>query len=193
MNFFKKLLKKEEAMASSSSSVDLDIPPPPSFNISPPEESPDEMPPAPMEQPLRPSVPLDQPSLGPELPTDEEPLEEASAVEEPVAEPVVEEPVMEDEPVVEDTENIAEEISESRERAVTSNAPVFTRVEDYKEILGSANQIKASLKNCEDVIKRINEIKVEEDKEYEKWKNLLLETYRKMNHIDKLCFEQKGE
>ena len=84
------------------------------------------------------------------------------------------------------------EIEAKRQAIRESHAPLFTRVEDYKDILGATDNIKDSLRATDDILKRINEIKLEEDREYEKWKNILLDVYKKINYVDRLCFEESN-
>ncbi|MFO7710254.1 MAG: hypothetical protein R6V53_00650 [Candidatus Woesearchaeota archaeon] len=85
----------------------------------------------------------------------------------------------------------AKEIKKRREEIKLSEEPLFTKIEDYKAILEASDHMKSSLKDCDEILKRLNEIKVEEDKEYEKWKKMLLDTYRKIHYIDRTFFEQK--
>ncbi|MFP4424203.1 MAG: hypothetical protein ACLFP2_03135 [Candidatus Woesearchaeota archaeon] len=83
------------------------------------------------------------------------------------------------------------EFKKRREEIRLSEEPLFTKIEDYKAILEASDHMKSSLKDCDEILKRLNEIKVEEDKEYEKWKKMLLDTYRKIHYIDRTFFEQK--
>ena len=90
------------------------------------------------------------------------------------------------------TSKLAEqEISQKREWIRNHNEPLFAKVNDYKDMIGASDKIKASLKECDEIVKRLNELKIEEDREYEKWKKTLLDIYRKINYIDKTFFEQE--
>lgn len=66
---------------------------------------------------------------------------------------------------------------------------VFVKVDEYREILEGTNRIRDNLKEATEVILRLNELKGEEDKEFEKWRLELEDVQRKLMYVDKIIFE----
>jgi hypothetical protein len=71
----------------------------------------------------------------------------------------------------------------------TVTGPLFVKVSDYKAILDCTNVIKSSIKEAENIILRLNELKNEQDKAFEVWRNQLEDVQRKLTYIDKSVFE----
>ncbi|MFH1511346.1 MAG: hypothetical protein ABIF10_06650 [Candidatus Woesearchaeota archaeon] len=68
---------------------------------------------------------------------------------------------------------------------------LFVRVEDYRTMLESTGRIKDNLGESADLVMRLNELKNEEDKEFEKWRMQLEDIQRKLTYIDKVIFEAR--
>lgn len=66
---------------------------------------------------------------------------------------------------------------------------IFVNVDEYKEILNGTSNIMNNLKEAEEVVSRLNELKLEKDKEFEKWRGKLEDVERKLIFIDKTIFE----
>jgi hypothetical protein len=66
---------------------------------------------------------------------------------------------------------------------------IFVNVDDYREILNSTSTIRSSLGEAEDIVSRLNELKNEKDKEFDKWRLKLEDVERKLIFIDKTVFE----
>lgn len=69
-----------------------------------------------------------------------------------------------------------------------SGAPVFVKVEEYKEILDVLDMIKGRVKEIRDVLGSINSLRHEEDAEIATWNNAVNEIERKIDSIDKTMF-----
>lgn len=71
-------------------------------------------------------------------------------------------------------------------------APVFVRVDEYKDVLDIMGIIKDKLSEARNTLGRINELKNEEDSELDLWNTSLEEIERKIEHIDKTLFQPEG-
>jgi hypothetical protein len=186
--------------------LDLDIPPPPDFDMDLDSQTSDDS--------LNESGSVMVEETNPQVPNFESPQNSDSMVQEaaPTSSiPEISEPkvatdtkeIIDDTPKVNFDENTPslsnddskellgqKEVEEKRSARFLTNGPIFTKVDDYKLILESSDEIKTSLKDCDEILKRLNEIKIEEDREYDKWKKMLLDIYRKVNYIDKTCFKE---
>ena len=72
---------------------------------------------------------------------------------------------------------------------VKSEAPVFVKIEDYKDILDVLDLIKDKLSDAKRTLADINELKNDEDSELELWSSTLSEMERKLEDIDRTLFE----
>jgi len=72
---------------------------------------------------------------------------------------------------------------------VKSEAPVFVKIEDYKDILDVLDLIKDKLADAKRTLADINELKNDEDSELELWSSTLSEMERKLEDIDRTLFE----
>lgn len=70
--------------------------------------------------------------------------------------------------------------------------PIFVRVDEYRDILEIIDLIKSKISEAKAVIGKINDIRNEEDSEFDVWKNELAEVERKVNFIDKSLFEPEN-
>jgi hypothetical protein len=75
--------------------------------------------------------------------------------------------------------------------ASEKGAPVFVKVDDYKDVLELVDLIKAKLVEARDTINNLYELKNEEDAELDLWNTEIEEIERKINFIDKSLFEPK--
>ncbi|MBW3010665.1 hypothetical protein KY335_00165 [Candidatus Woesearchaeota archaeon] len=67
--------------------------------------------------------------------------------------------------------------------------PIFVRIEEYRDVLDVINMIKNKLGEAKEAIRKINELKNEEDLELERWESGLEAIERKVQFIDKSLFE----
>ncbi len=68
-------------------------------------------------------------------------------------------------------------------------APVFVKVEEYKEILDVLDMIKTRISEIRETLNGINELRNEEDSEISMWSNTIDEIEKKIDDIDKMMFE----
>ncbi|MBI2208324.1 hypothetical protein HYU50_02410 [Candidatus Woesearchaeota archaeon] len=74
----------------------------------------------------------------------------------------------------------------------TGEAPVFIKIEDYKDILDILELIKDRLSEAKRTLADINEIKNDEDAELEMWGSTLNEIEKKVESIDRTLFEPES-
>lgn len=67
--------------------------------------------------------------------------------------------------------------------------PLFVKVEKYREVMATLNELKERLKNAGDILTELNKIKNEEEKELEGWHSDLENLKEKLVNIDQLLFE----
>ena len=72
------------------------------------------------------------------------------------------------------------------------DAPVFVKIEDYKDILNTLEYIKGRIEEAKKVLADINELKSNEDSQLEMWNDVLEEIEQKIESIDEDIFEQSN-
>ena len=75
---------------------------------------------------------------------------------------------------------------------VRTGAPVFVKIEDYKDILDVLDLIKDKLAEAKRTLADLNELKNDEDAELELWSSTLNEIENKLNDIDRSLFEPES-
>ena len=74
-------------------------------------------------------------------------------------------------------------------REQRTGAPVFIKVDEYKEILDVLDMIKGKIKEIRDTLGSINALRNEEDAELAMWNNTISEIEKKIDGIDRIMFE----
>ncbi len=74
----------------------------------------------------------------------------------------------------------------------TEEAPVFVKIEDYKDIIDVLGLIKDRLAEAKRTLADINELKNDEDAELELWGSTLNEIEKKIEDIDRTLFEPES-
>ena len=74
-------------------------------------------------------------------------------------------------------------------REQRTGAPVFVKVDDYKEILDVLDMVKGKVKEIKQTLGSINDLRNEEDAELSSWNSAISEIERKIESIDKIMFE----
>ncbi len=74
----------------------------------------------------------------------------------------------------------------------TGEAPVFVKIEDYKDILDILELIKDRLGEAKRTLADINDMKNEEDEELGMWSSTLNEIEKKIESIDRTLFEPES-
>ncbi len=69
------------------------------------------------------------------------------------------------------------------------NAPVFVKIDEYKEILDIIDVLKGKVTELRNTLSELQEIKEDEDREMERWSSNLADVENKIRFIDKSIFE----
>ncbi len=77
-------------------------------------------------------------------------------------------------------------------RRAGGEAPVFVKIEDYKDILDVMDLIKDRLAEAKRTLADINELKNDEDAELELWGSTLNDIEKKLDDIDRTLFEPES-
>lgn len=72
------------------------------------------------------------------------------------------------------------------------NAPVFVKVDEYKQILDVIELVKKNIAEAKKTLGDINSLKDQEDKEIQEWSNSINDIEQKVANIDKMLFEPGG-
>lgn len=72
-----------------------------------------------------------------------------------------------------------------------TGAPVFVKVDEYKEILDVLELIKAKISEIRGTLSGINDLRSEEDGEVSMWNNTIDDIEKKLEEIDKMMFEME--
>lgn len=64
--------------------------------------------------------------------------------------------------------------------------PAFVSVDDFKRIINDTNTIRAKLMDAEKFVRKLSDIKNEEEKAFEKWRNQLEGIEKKLSYVDQL-------
>lgn len=75
---------------------------------------------------------------------------------------------------------------------VRTGAPVFVKIDDYKDILDVLDLIKDKLAEAKRTLADLNELKNDEDAELELWSSTLNEIENKLDDIDRSLFEPES-
>ncbi|MBI2541986.1 hypothetical protein HYV80_04720 [Candidatus Woesearchaeota archaeon] len=70
-----------------------------------------------------------------------------------------------------------------------TGAPVFVKIDEYKEILDVLEMVKSKIREIRETLGSINSLRNEEDGELSMWNNTINEIERKIEGIDKIMFE----
>lgn len=74
----------------------------------------------------------------------------------------------------------------------TGEAPVFVKIEDYKDIIDVLGLIKDRLAEAKRTLADVNELKNDEDAELELWGSTLNEIEKRIEDIDRTLFEPES-
>ncbi len=74
-------------------------------------------------------------------------------------------------------------------REQKTGAPVFIKVDEYKEILDVLEMVKSKINEIRETLGDISTLRNEEDAELTMWNNTINEIEKKVESIDKIMFE----
>ena len=66
--------------------------------------------------------------------------------------------------------------------------PANLSVDDYQQVLGSIGYIRSKLEDAEELIKKLNHLKIAEEKEFESWRSQLEDVQRKLAYVEDVIF-----
>lgn len=64
--------------------------------------------------------------------------------------------------------------------------PTFVAIEDYKRIINDTNTIRAKLMEAENFVRKLGDLKNEEERAFEKWRTQLEDVEKKLGYVDQL-------
>ena len=70
-------------------------------------------------------------------------------------------------------------------------APVFVKVDEYKEILDVLDMVRGKINEIRATLGSINELRSEEDSEVSMWNSTIDDIEKKIEDIDKMMFEME--
>ena len=187
MGFLKFLKKSKEDKLKMPFEEDLDIPPPPPISVK-------EFPPMPKPEEKIPSFPdlgqIEEPMLPDEI---EEPpkIPKFEEISRPVLKPILPPmPEIKLTPPQERMERMA--VREGRKvlrHEAAPLKPIFVRVDRFKEIRRDINIIKNDLKNSDEALIKLQDMRVGEDKEFDKWRKSMEDIQKKLIFVDQTLFK----
>ena len=68
-------------------------------------------------------------------------------------------------------------------------APVFVRIDEYKDVLDVMELIRDKITEAKDILGKITDLRNEEDAEIELWDSTISEVEKQIEHTDKMLFE----
>ena len=77
-------------------------------------------------------------------------------------------------------------------RYKTGEAPVFVKIEDYKDIMDILSLVKDRLEEAKRTLADINDLKNDEDSELSMWSSTIDEIEKKLDNIDRALFEPES-
>lgn len=70
-------------------------------------------------------------------------------------------------------------------------APVFVKVDEYKEILDVLDMVKGKISEVRNTLASINDLRNEEDSEVSIWNGTIDNIEKKIDEIDRMMFEME--
>lgn len=70
-------------------------------------------------------------------------------------------------------------------------APVFVKVDEYKEILDVLDMVKGKISEIRETLSGINDLRSEEDSEVSMWNGTIDDIEKKIEEIDRMMFEME--
>lgn len=145
-----------------------------------------ELPPFESQEPTKPELEVPEPS--PELEFPAPPLPET-----PIPGTTFDvEPVSTIPRTLPELQPIEEPSIEQREpRVRQAPGKAFVSVDEYQRILEHSNRVRAKLSEADDIMKRLDDIRGEEEKTFDRWRTQLEDVERKLSHVDRVMEKAK--
>jgi len=71
--------------------------------------------------------------------------------------------------------------------------PIFVKLENFRSAVDNFERVKGKINEIEELLKRINDVKHQEEKEMQEWENELQSVKEKIDSIDNSLFKKMGE
>ena len=72
-------------------------------------------------------------------------------------------------------------------------APLFVKIEHYREITETINKIKSKLEEAKEILNRLNEVKLREEGEIRNWQEELNNAETRLNSIEEQLPKPEAE
>lgn len=72
---------------------------------------------------------------------------------------------------------------------INKEMPVFVKIDEYKEVLDVIELMRNKVAQAKDLLRKINELKSQEDGEIEAWQTNIDEIERKIENVDNSLLE----
>jgi len=70
------------------------------------------------------------------------------------------------------------------------SGPIYVTIDKFRNVLSNISSIRGSLKGSGDMLTKMEDIDINSDKEFEKWKSAISEIQMKLIYIDKTLFKR---
>ena len=70
-----------------------------------------------------------------------------------------------------------------------AKGPIFMRVDKFRDVLKNISGMRSSLKVSNDILLKLNEIDANAEKDFEKWKSVMIDMQKKLVFVDKTLFK----
>lgn len=70
--------------------------------------------------------------------------------------------------------------------------PVFVKVEEYKEVINIISSIRSKIEDARTALKKVQDLKNEEDAELELWQSAIDDVERKVEFVDSTLSEPES-
>ncbi len=64
-----------------------------------------------------------------------------------------------------------------------NTAPIFVKIDKHKDVMAALDDVRAKLKEARDALQKIEELKVQEDKEIAQWNAELAKAEEKLDFV----------
>ncbi|MDD5178136.1 MAG: hypothetical protein PHT54_02545 [Candidatus Nanoarchaeia archaeon] len=75
-------------------------------------------------------------------------------------------------------------------KAIKEERPVFIKLDKYKQVIKSINEMKRKIEETQEIIAKLEEVKKEEDEQLQKWHEDLETLKERLLSIDSTLFEE---
>ncbi len=72
------------------------------------------------------------------------------------------------------------------------HGPGFVSVDEYRKVMEHANKARARLFEAEELVRRLGELKVQEEREFDKWRAQLEDIEKKLSYVDSVIAKAKA-